>query len=127
MVIFTSYYGTRRAVPSPVAISLKVPEDFRGEQFPELAPTAELEAAYATGKIDEDRYIFLYRRLLEERRLTPDNIVRRLPFTCTLMCWEKPYQFCHRHIAAKWIYDHTGILVREYGRHFIRGGLGIFK
>ena len=108
-----------------MAISLQTPEGFRGELFPELAPTPDLEKAYQGGRIDEDRYITIYLDLLQERRLTPDSVLRRLPFTCTLMCWEKPYQFCHRHVAAKWICDRTGITVREYGTRFIRGGLGV--
>ncbi len=125
MNIFTSYYGAPQRVPGPVAISLKIPDGFRGELFPDLAPTAALEEAYRSGRIDEDRYIAIYLDLLKERRLTPDAVLRRLPFTCTLMCWEKPYQFCHRHVVAKWLRDHAGVEVREYGTRFIKGGLGV--
>ena len=32
-----------------------------------------------------------------------------------LCCYEKPGDFCHRHILAKWITENTGIEITEFG------------
>ena len=34
--------------------------------------------------------------------------------TIALVCYEKPSDFCHRHLVAKWINENTNIEVREY-------------
>jgi hypothetical protein len=125
MNLYTSYFDNPKPVPYPVAISLDVPSGFRGRRYSKLAPTPDLEDAYKRKDINEDRYVDLFLELLQSRRLTPDNVIQDLPYSCTLMCKEKPYQFCHRHIVAKWIYEGTGIEVVEYGVAFLRGGLGI--
>lgn len=31
-----------------------------------------------------------------------------------LCCYEKPSDFCHRHIVAKWLKEQTGIEVKEF-------------
>ena len=125
MKIYTSYYSFTKPVPFPVAISTDIPSGFRGRRYTKLAPTPELEDAYCRKEINEDRYVMLYLELLQGRRLTPDTVIQDLPYSCTLMCREKPFQFCHRHIVAKWIYEGTGIEVVEYGVSFLKGGLGI--
>lgn len=125
MKIYTSYYDNPKPAPYPVAISLHVPAGFRGRRYQKLAPTQDLEDAYYRKDIKEDQYVRLFLELLESRRLTPDTVIEDLPYSCTLMCQEKPYQFCHRHIVAKWLYEGTGIEVVEYGVSFLRGGIGI--
>lgn len=32
-----------------------------------------------------------------------------------LCCYEKPGDFCHRHILAKWLTENTGIKITEFG------------
>lgn len=32
-----------------------------------------------------------------------------------LCCYEKPGDFCHRHILAKWLTENTGIEITEFG------------
>ncbi len=125
MIIYTSHYAELDDVPSPVAISVEIPKTFQGKVFAKLMPTRVLESTYKAGEINEEDYTQTYLRLLENRGLTPADVVQHLPFRCTLMCWEKPYQFCHRHVVAKWIHEGTGIIVKEYGSRFIGGGLGI--
>ena len=125
MKILTSHFSRHREVPFPVAISRLVPPDFQGSLYSKLAPTRELEEGYYKGRIDSATYVREYLKLLESRELTPGTVIRELPFSCTLLCWEKPYEFCHRHIVARWIQHATGIEVREYGSRFIKPGLGI--
>ena len=31
-----------------------------------------------------------------------------------LLCYETPEKFCHRHIAAQWLKDQTGIDIGEF-------------
>ena len=125
MKILTSFFQRQKEVPFPVAISRVVPPGFRGSLYRKLAPTRELEEGFYKGRIDSDLYIREYLKLLENRNLSPDVVVRELPFACTLLCWERPYEFCHRHVVARWIETATGIQVKEYGSRFIKPGLGI--
>ena len=125
MTLYTSHYDNYGKAPTPIAISVGVPKFFEGRIYARLAPTWKLENAYQNGEIDEQAYTDAYLRLLAQRSLTPASVIRDLPFHATLMCWEKPYRFCHRHIVAKWIQRATGIVIKEYGTRFIGGGLGI--
>ncbi|MGB5987932.1 MAG: hypothetical protein WBG37_21690 [Desulfobacterales bacterium] len=125
MKIQTSFFQRQKEVPFPVAISRLVPPDFRGTLYRKLAPTRELEEGLYKGRIDSELYVREYLKLLESRNLSPDIVVRELPFNCTLLCWERPYEFCHRHVVARWILNATGIEVKEYGSRFIKPGLGI--
>jgi len=125
MRILTSYFQRHHEVPYPIAISRLVPPDFKGSLYSKLAPTRELEEGFYQGRVDSEQYAREYRRLLESRNLAPHLVLQELPFTCTLLCWERPYEFCHRHLVARWIQNATGIAVKEFGSRFIKPGLGM--
>ena len=125
VIVYTSYFVRQKKVPFPIAISRIVPPNFHGTTYTQLAPTRELEEGYYNGRIDSELYTREYYRLLANRSLTPTLVLRQLPFTATLLCWEKPYEFCHRHLVAQWIGNAVGIEVKEFGVRFIKPGLGI--
>ncbi len=70
-----------------------------------------------------------YLRLYDEEvlsRLDPADVVARLEELGegqdgALLCWENPRDciatraWCHRHIVARWLQDHAGVAVEEYG------------
>lgn len=53
--------------------------------------------------INADDYIIRYLALLAERGKSPQEVADALPEGAVLLCYEKPTDFCHRHIAAEWL------------------------
>lgn len=118
MKIYTSYFAQvaklRNAGIVPIGIALYPPKYYHGSHIQWLAPKSFM----LSGLTDED-YEKKYRELIL------DNINLRL-LESTLMqmgegrdvalcCYEKPGDFCHRHIFAKWFEEKTGIKIEEFG------------
>jgi hypothetical protein len=87
-----------------------------GPQFKVLAPKFDFFSDYKAGKIDECGYIEQYC----EKVLKPldpkeiyDRICANYGADATLLCYEKPGDFCHRHIVAHWFETQLGIVVPE--------------
>lgn len=80
-----------------------------------LAPSWEMINGIKYGGWTEADYTKAYLDLIiKERGLTPERVVDELADGSILLCYEKPSDFCHRHIAAEWIESGTGIVVREW-------------
>lgn len=101
-----------------IPISLKVPNwvNDRCCSFPELAPTSHLFFRYKSGQINQDEYIeWYYAAVLSN--LNPKTLIRNMKHATksskiVLLCYEKPFDFCHRHIVSNWISE-AGIEVCE--------------
>lgn len=104
---FRRYTGSKG-----VAICLYPPIDWDGLRFPTLAPPNHLFFAKKAGKVDELAYERIY---YEEvlSKLDPQQIYNMFRDK-VLLCWEKPGEFCHRRLIAKWIFDELGIEVTEW-------------
>lgn len=46
-------------------------------------------------------------------KLNPNKVVEDLGEDAVMLCYEKPTDFCHRHLIANWIQESTGIKVDE--------------
>ena len=46
-------------------------------------------------------------------KLNPEKVVEDLGDNAVMLCYEKPGDFCHRHIIADWLHKNTGIEVKE--------------
>ena len=102
--LFTSYFAKSQKQPLAVAISVTPPWWNRGLAYcAVLAPTAELVKAYKSGTMSEEEYSKAYVELLNSRGVTPEQVVETLPDGAVLLCYEKAGDFCHRHLAAKWL------------------------
>ena len=116
-MIFTSYYAKLRALPTgivPVSIALYSPHWYKGKEYKPLAPTIDILREYkASGNSElyETRYAMVldslncYKVLIDLYAISFENDV-------VLMCYEKPTDFCHRHLAADWLNRH-GIACQE--------------
>lgn len=111
---YTSYYGNLKKLGKiiPIGISRSVPRFVQVKRCMALAPSWELM------KAPEEEYEPLYKELLS--RLNPFQVLEQIermadrkPFA--LLCYEKPNEFCHRHLVAKWLEDSTGIQICEFG------------
>lgn len=130
MRLYTSYYSNtklKRERVLPVRVSLHPPRNLEVPvTIPSLYPTNDL---LLLG--DSLVYSSLYIRRLEQ--LNPKEVLDTLleyskrykTPNIALCCFEKPFQFCHRHIIAVWLnqyitfnrfYNQTELqLVKEYG------------
>lgn len=112
-MIYTGYFAKmaayRNAGLTPVSIARYAPKWYTGHQYKQLAPLPEML------RMSEPEYVPLYNtsvlryhnpaRLAEELHTLGDNVV--------LLCYEKPEDFCHRHLVAKWL-QHYRVPCEEY-------------
>lgn len=117
MKIYTSYFAMSNKIPKDlcqISICLNTPTWFNGKEYDKLAPKWEFFKPwkYETyGKEDlyhnNDYYISEYESLVTGD-LYIEEVIRDLKRLSSgkdvvLMCYEKPGDFCHRFLAAKWI------------------------
>lgn len=118
-MIYTSYFAKANKLPEnivPISISAKPPKGYKGLQYKKLAPTYQILMDWkASGNADE--YIEAY----DEEVLCchkPAKVVVELMQLSegkdvALLCFEKPEDFCHRHLVAEWL-TKAGFECHEY-------------
>lgn len=104
-MIYTGYFAGYR-VANGVAICLYEPKWWKGECFKALAPTARILQWWKESPQDE-KSKRIYEKLYCRDVLGHLNVhdVARALEGKVLLCYEKPDEFCHRHIVAKWLRD----------------------
>lgn len=118
MKIYTSYFGNIRRLNEAGVFSICVaigrPRYLNLPQMINVAPTRYM----VSGPCSREEYLRLYDQILS--RQDARQVVKQIETLSggkdvALCCYEKPGDFCHRHILAKWITDNTGIEVKEFG------------
>jgi hypothetical protein len=112
----TSYFANLSKVRTPLSISGRAPDFYKGPQFKTLAPKYEFFAAYKAGEIDTDGYTSEFKRLVLRPlnpRLLYDELHAHHGPDVTLLCYEKPGEFCHRRLVAEWFEQELGVVVPE--------------
>lgn len=107
MKIFTSYFANLKKIPDnivPISISCKPPKGYNGLEYMLLAPSKALLSAWHKNH-DESNYRQVFCRQLSN--LNADAVVRVLEYLSkgrdiVLVCYERPENFCHRHLVAEW-------------------------
>lgn len=126
MKIYTSYFAMLRYLPEnivPIAICGKSPQWYDGFQYKKLAPKYDFFMKWKENH-DNDYYIKCFNEqvlkdlnakevLLELSELIGFN--NRHNDIC-LICYEKPTDFCHRHLVANWLKE-NGYDVEEFKRN----------
>ena len=122
-MIYTSYFAKLKALPAtviPVAICGKAPEWYNGLQYKKLAPKYDFFMEWKRNH-DNDYYIRCFNEQVLSK-LNADTVVRELTeltkainkdTDIALLCYEKPSDFCHRHLVAEWLQE-AGYQVQEY-------------
>lgn len=111
-MIYTSHFSRTKSVPNPISIAIGTPKWFTGDVYLKLAPTWDMVRDYKEDG-DKRKYTEKYIQLLRDRGVTIELLKKELPDECTLLCWEAPKDFCHRHIVA-WILNNAGIPAKEW-------------
>jgi uncharacterized protein (DUF488 family) len=108
----TSYFSRFSHHPNAISIAHTTPASFLGRIYSPLAPPWWLISAMKQNKITKEEYKRLYYRDILNK-LDPQEVFAELGPDAILCCYERPDDFCHRHIVAEWLSDALGITVEE--------------
>lgn len=109
----TSSFSLSGTDPRGISIARFPPRfSFKGPRYIDLAPSMSLLKAWKSHTIGEEEYTDrFYQETLS--RTTPERVLKDLGSEAVLLCYEKPGEFCHRRIVAKWLEDALGFAVPE--------------
>lgn len=119
-VIYTTYFNNLENLPDnviPISICSKAPDWWTGRQYKKLAPKYDFFKKWKENH-DNAYYIACFSGQVLSK-LNPTEVIgelfRDIPDGCTiaLVCYEKPDEFCHRHLVAEW-FQSVGYVVKEY-------------
>jgi hypothetical protein len=116
MAITTSYFANLKNVANPLCICCSPPDWYRGKSDTSLAPHPITLKAYKKGLIDTVEFTIEYQELVLDALDASDEYKRlqgKYGKDVTLVCYEKPSDFCHRRLAADWFTSELGIAVLE--------------
>lgn len=114
-MIYTSYFTKLKSLPEniiPISICGKAPDWYKGLQYKKLAPKYDFFMEWKKTH-DNDYYIKCFneqvldklnvltvmRDLIDLVNSTENHIGKEI----ALICYEKPSDFCHRHLVADWL------------------------
>ena len=123
-MIYTSYFAKLKSLPEnviPIAICGKVPEWYNGLQYKKLAPKYDFFMKWKENH-DNDYYIECFNEqvldtlksevVVAELSKMAVNANNNFEHIC-LICYEKPSDFCHRHLVADWL-NEEGFTCKEW-------------
>lgn len=132
-MIYTSYFAQLKNLPDniiPISICGKAPDWYHGLQYKKLAPKYDFFMKWKENH-DNNYYIKCFNEqvlsklgrlkiLNDLQLLILNNIKEKMNspvwnnenFHIALICYEKPSEFCHRHLVADWLKEY-GIEVEE--------------
>ena len=133
-MIFTSYFAKIKKFPNnviPVAICAKVPDWYTGLRYRKLTPKYDALMKYKDDH-NEAGYIECFNNTTLAD-LHPASVSAELQFLLdlcydikmdrvltenpdwhvALICYEKPSDFCHRHLVAEWFRNY-GVECKEW-------------
>lgn len=118
-MIYTSYFAKLKYLPKdivPISICGKCPEWYEGIQYKVLAPKYKFFMEWKKNK-DNDYYIEHFQKEVLDT-LEVETVINRLyelseGKDICLLCYEKPNDFCHRHLVANWLKENK-IECEEY-------------
>lgn len=138
-MIYTSYFAKLKSLPDniiPIAICGKTPDWYKGLQYKKLAPKYDFFMKWKENH-DNDYYIKCFNEQVlcdleqldiatELYDLIPNDKKELIEMTncppwanphvhIALICYEKPTDFCHRHLVSDWFNKCPIIQCKEWG------------
>ena len=121
--MYTSYFGLQSKLLNSgytnlVSIAGKSPKFFNPskniylKEYKILAPKYWWWKKWKDENLGEQYYIDMYYKTVLDK-LNPFEVYKELGSNAVLLCYEKPNEFCHRHIVADWLFRTTGNKVME--------------
>ena len=130
MQIYTSYFANLKTLEEAgiycVSICSKVPDFFEGPNLESVAPNKSILYEYKNSEqtdADKERYKQRYENeVLCAYRFHPEYLIDSLAYFSSvegnkdvaLLCYERPEDFCHRHILADWLNERLDVNIIEY-------------
>ena len=133
-MIYTSYFAKLKSLPDnivPISICGKAPDWYKGLQYKKLAPKYGFFMEWKKTH-NNDFYIEHFQKevldslnpsivLNELQCMIPNEIKEKMQspaynndeYHIVLICYEKPDDFCHRHLVADWL-NENGYKVEEF-------------
>lgn len=113
-MIYTTYFAKLKKLPEnviPISICAKAPDWYKGLQYKKLAPKYDFFMKWKQNH-DNKYYIEQFNdQVLKD--LDASEVIMDLKHLCgksmyadidiALVCYEKPDDFCHRHLVADWL------------------------
>lgn len=119
--LVTSYFSNLKKLKelnyTPISICGKPPCFYNGLEMKILAPKYSFFKEWKENKINNDDYIKLYYNLVL-KNMNPKEIYniffqKSNQNKVVLLCYEKPFDFCHRHIISVWFNHFLKINIPE--------------
>lgn len=123
-MIYTSYFAKLKSLPDniiPISICGKAPDWYTGLQYKKLAPKYKFFMEWKENH-DNDYYIKCFNEQVLNK-LNATDVVLDFSRICygynveendiALICYEKPTDFCHRHLVSDWL-NKNGFKCDEY-------------
>lgn len=116
MKVYTSYFANSRALNKAgvmqVSIARYSPKWFYGPRYTDVAPTGYMLSSMC----NHEEYLRRYDEILN--KLNPQNVIEAIESISygkdvALCCYEKPGEFCHRHLLSEWLRK-NGYDVKEW-------------
>jgi len=122
--MLTSYYAIHGSHVDAVAISAVVPSFYKGRRCTKLSPNYSIFSEWKSTK-DNDRFTY---RFGEEvlSGLDPNEVYSELGDNAILLCYEKPNDFCHRHLVASWLMRNIPHLIIQEATSTTRSGFQFY-
>lgn len=117
--MYTSYFAKIKDLPEnivPIAICLWPPKWYNGITYKKLAPNYDLLTDYKNNKDVRNYEKRFYEQTLN-RLNAADAVFELMELSggkdFCLICFEKPTEFCHRHLVGKW-FNENGFQCEEF-------------
>lgn len=119
-MIYTGYFANttkyKEAGLTTISIAGKAPSFYNDLEFKHFAPTWKIFKQWKDGQIDNFQYTEQFKEEVLNK-LDKQGIKEFLDSfeqDIILLCYERPGDFCHRHIVADWLESSLGYVVNEY-------------
>lgn len=112
MKIYTSYYANLKNISlsmyQPISIAGRCHDWYHGLEYKKLAPKKWFFNEWKTNH-DNNFYVRCFHDEVLNN-LNKEEVIKELESMSygrdvVLLCYEKPGDFCHRHLVAEWIGD----------------------
>ena len=122
-MIYTSYFAKLKSLPEniiPISICGKAPDWYKGLQYKKLAPKYDFFMKWKEDH-DNDYYIKCFNARVLSNLEASTTVLDLIELAYNdndrgdicLICYEKPNDFCHRHLVADWL-NRNGFECKEW-------------
>ena len=121
-MIYTGYWAKTKEYEKENLVSVGIsgwsPNGYTGKTYKKLAPKYSWWKEWHDKKLGTDWYTAKYKETVLQP-LNPYTVIQELTALgdrrdVILLCFEKPDEFCHRHLVAQWLNQFTNQKIMEY-------------